>query len=878
MLTSFDFELVVRIANLILTGSLCNSSVIEKQKVTSRLHHQGEDFYGMKKLSFTKKLTAAFGLAFAVIAINTVISYSNSSRLIDYQHSLTQSLQALVQLESTKTAYINTEIAKRDYLITGKQNYLNTYLSGVEETNINLRHLQALTFNYSTSEKYITLLNNQITNSFKIFAREVELKNQANSTYGEVMLSSNSKVVNDIEQLIQKIAAAEQKLLQQRLNESQISFHYLTTFSIATFGDVGLVGLLYLLLRSYIIRLKLTEQRLVKSENRLQTIVDATECISLIATDGTLLEINASGIAIMAVQTAQELVGKPLNALIASEYQEAFAALHTDVCQGKRGFLEFEIINHQGERRWIETHAIPLSEANTTFLHLALMRDITEKKLAQHQINQQAALLDAAVDAILVQDMQLKIQYWNQGAERLYGWSAKEVVGKNTSYLLYQASQQLEAALASTIKYGTWQGELKQVRCDDREIIVESRWTLLRDSSGEPKSILTVNTDITQRKQLSMQLMRSQRLESIGTLAGGIAHDLNNVLSPILMSVQLLQMKLRDNEHQQLLKMLENNVKRGASLVKQILSFASGMENKRIVIDLKQVIAEIEQIITETFPKSIACQIELPAQLNHVCGDTTQIHQVLMNLVVNARDAMPDGGKLSISAKHFVDNNTSDNYIIITVTDTGMGIPQHIQKHIFEPFFTTKGIGKGTGLGLSTTLAIVKNHGGFVKLDSEVTKGTSFQIFLPALQTCEPLKNEPEVGFITGRGELILVVDDEENIRKITQSTLEACNYRVLTAGDGVEAVTIYAKYQHDISVVLLDMMMPTMDGAIAIRTLQKINPKVKIIALSGLLPSHKVHPTNMGVEALISKPCTAKELLQTISMVNRSWELGVRS
>ena len=823
----------------------------------------------MKKLSFTKKLTAAFGIVFAIITINAVISYSNTIRLIDYQHWLTHSLQAVTQLERTKTAFNNTELAKRSYLITGGQSYLDAYIVGISETNANVQTLQALTFNYSILQKYISLLNNQITSSLKIFAREVELKNRGDSTDDKLMLISDSKVVNDIEDLFQTITVVEQKLLQSCLNESQISFQYsFITFSIATFGDVGLVGFLYLLLRSYITRLKLTEQRLTKSENRLQTIVDAkAEGISLIATDGTLLEINASGIAMMVVQTAQDLVGKPVNMLIGAEYQEAFAALHTNVCQGKRGVLEFEIVSYQGEHRWIETQAIPILE-DTAFLHLAIMCDITDKKLAQQKIDQQAALLDATVDAILVQDMQLKIQYWNQGAERLYGWSANEVVGKNTSYLLYQASPQLEAALASTIKYGAWQGELRQVSCDDREIIVDSRWTLVRDSSGEPNSILTVNTEITQRKQLEMQLMRSQRLESIGTLAGGIAHDLNNVLSPILMSVQLLQMKLRDNQHQQLLKTLENNVKRGASLVKQVLSFAQGMENKRIVVDLKEVIAEIEQIITETFPKSIACQIKLPIQLNHVCGDTTQIHQVLMNLVLNARDAMPDGGNLSIYANN-VDCVKDGNYIAIAVTDTGMGIPQHVQKHIFEPFFTTKGIGKGTGLGLSTVLAIVKNHGGFVKVDSKVTKGTCFQIFLPALETYEPLKNEPEVGFITGCGELILVVDDEAAIRKITQSTLEACNYRVLTAADGAEAVTIYKKYQHDISVVLLDMMMPIMDGTVAIRTLQEINPKVKIIALSGLLPSHNVNPQNMGVEAFISKPCTAKELLQMISMVN---------
>jgi two-component system, cell cycle sensor histidine kinase and response regulator CckA len=697
----------------------------------------------MEKLSFTKRLTTVLGIAFVIIAINAVISYGNTIELIHYQHWLTQSLQTVAQLERTKIAFNNTEIAKEGYLITDEQKYLDAYFTRLEETNASLLYLQSRTFNYSRAKKYITLLNNQITNNLQIFAREIELKKNRGleASHQELISLSNSESINEIDQLIQNITSLEQKLLQQRVNESQSSFqNSLITFSMATFGDVVAVGFLYLLLRSYISRLKLTEQR----------------------------------------------------------------------------------------------------------------------------FDEQAALLNATVDGVLVQDMQLKIQYWNQGAERLYGWSAKEVLGKDTSYLLYQPDfPQLEAALASVVNYGSWQGELKQVRCDDREIIVESRWTLVRDEMGQPKSILTVNTDVTPQRQLEMQLMRSQRLESIGTLAGGIAHDLNNVLSPILMSVQLLQMKLRSSEHLQLLRTLENNVKRGASLVKQVLTIARGTETKRTVVDLKQVIAEIEQIVTETFPKAIACEIELPPQLNHVCGDTTQIYQVLMNLVVNARDAMPDGGKLSISAK----NAREGNYIVITVTDTGIGMSKDVRERIFEPFFTTKEIDKGTGLGLSTTLAIVKNHGGFVKVDSEVNKGTIFQIFLPAMETYEAVKNEPEIGFIMGRGELILVVDDEAAIRQITQSTLEACNYRVLTASDGVEAVTIYSKHQNEISLVLLDMMMPTMDGSIAIRTLRKINPQVKIIAISGLLSSQKaICPQKMGVEAFISKPCTAKELLQAIS------------
>jgi two-component system, cell cycle sensor histidine kinase and response regulator CckA len=292
-------------------------------------------------------------------------------------------------------------------------------------------------------------------------------------------------------------------------------------------------------------------------------------------------------------------------------------------------------------------------------------------------------------------------------------------------------------------------------------------------------------------------------------------------------------------------------------------------------VDVKQLIAEIEQIVTEAFPKSIVCQVNIAQTLNHVCGDTTQLHQVLMNLVVNARDAMPSGGYLRISAENFLVNreyaqlninSCEGTYLKIIVEDTGIGIPQAIQERIFEPFFTTKDIGKGTGLGLSTTMGIVKSHGGFVNVHSEVGKGTQIQVYLPACDYIDIASPTPEVEILPGNGELILVVDDEEAICKITQATLEAHNYKVLTASDGLEAVTIYTENQQSIDIILLDMMMPSMDGTNTIRTLKQINPDVKIIATSGLLSSQKIdQATELGVEAFLAKPCTANELLEVI-------------
>jgi signal transduction histidine kinase len=420
---------------------------------------------------------------------------------------------------------------------------------------------------------------------------------------------------------------------------------------------------------------------------------------------------------------------------------------------------------------------------------------------------------------------------------------------------------------------GEWSGELSKVTKSGKKIIVESRWTLMRDRLGQPKSILCVDTDITEKKQLAAQFLRAQRLESIGTLASGIAHDLNNVLAPILMTAQLLQMKTADERSQHLLKTLESNAKRGAALIKQVLSFARGVEGKHTTLQLRHSIAEIKQITKQTFPKSIEISTDIPSNLWSVTGDATQLDQVLMNLCVNARDAMPNGGSLRITAENIsIDENYArmhleakvGAYIVITVADTGMGMPLEIRERIFEPFFTTKELGKGTGLGLSTVVGIVKSHGGFVNVYSELGRGTQFQVYLPAVETMETQAvGELEPGL--GNGELILVVDDEAAIRESTKTSLETYNYKVMTASDGIEAIAVYVQHRAQISLVVIDLRMPTMDGPTTIRTLQKLNPQVKIVAVSGLASNTQVASVGNGVKAFLSKPYTTQELLKNI-------------
>ncbi len=505
--------------------------------------------------------------------------------------------------------------------------------------------------------------------------------------------------------------------------------------------------------------------------------------------------------------------------------------------------------------------------------------ELIERQKSQQKIHEQAALLDIATDAIIVQGLDNQIRFWNKSAEHLYGWKASDAFGKNTHQLLFkETSSQLQQAQQFVVEHGSWQGELHQVTKSDQEITVESRWTLVLDVQKQPQSILIVNTDITEKKQLEAQFLRAQRLESIGTLAGGIAHDLNNVLTPIIMSSQLLlKAQLGTKKRQQLLTTIESSAKRGAALVKQVLSFARGMEGKHTILQASHLLWEVRQIVKETFPKSIEVEVDISSDLWVISGDATQLHQVLMNLVVNARDAMPNGGLLKLCAENLViDDNyarmnpqaTVGAYCAITVGDTGTGMSPEILSRIFEPFFTTKEQGKGTGLGLSTVIGIVKSHSGFVTVESALAKGSQFRVWLPAVLGTETLSASTNK-VLKGNGELILVVDDELFIREITKTSLETSNYQVLTASDGIEALALYVQHKNEISVVLMDMMMPEMDGITAIRLLKQVDPLVSIVAISGLTENSQADVAmDIGVQAFLSKPYTLQDLLKTLHSV----------
>ncbi|MEI9998700.1 MAG: PAS domain S-box protein [Verrucomicrobiota bacterium] len=577
--------------------------------------------------------------------------------------------------------------------------------------------------------------------------------------------------------------------------------------------------------------------------------------------------------------SAAEIVGRSSNVLFPVDRIKEAEEIVARVSQGERVQpLETVCLRKDGRAVDVSLAVTPLKAEDGRIIGASkILRDLTEYNRAKHQIEEQKALLDKTQDAILIFEPEGRILYWNKGAERIYGWSCAEATGRFIGEFIHADIQKFREINTAVMDQGEWTGEVHHLGRERQEIIVETRWSVVRDRDGRPKSILAINTDVTEKRRIEVQFMRAQRMESLGILAGGIAHDLNNILTPIMLSIDVLKSMTVDAHQKSILETIELSARRGSDIVQQVLSFARGMEGQRIVIQPKYLLKDIEHIVNDTFPKDIRLELILPHDTWSIVGDPTQAQQVLLNLCVNARDAMPNGGTLTIKTEncvadeHYVAMNRQakpGNYVAISVTDVGVGIPGDILGNIFEPFFTTKELGKGTGLGLSSVKAIVKNHGGFINVYSEPGRGSTFKVYLPAQVDSVDTPEEPIEDDILprGAGETVLVVDDEASILMITSETLQAFGYQVVTANNGAEAVAIYAQQKDKISAILTDLSMPVMDGRATIYALLKINPKAKIIAMSGMDESESVaKASTAGIKHFISKPYTAATLLKAL-------------
>ncbi len=628
---------------------------------------------------------------------------------------------------------------------------------------------------------------------------------------------------------------------------------------------------------------KQAEEELIASQQLIQGIINAIP-VSVFWKNRNLVYLGCNAVFAhdAGVTDPSEIIGKSDYQLGWREQADRYRRDDREIIETGRSKLLIEEPQTTPEGKVITllTSKIPLRNSKGEISGvIGVYMDITERKRAEARIHEQANIIQHAHDAVIVRGFNDDIvTVWNEGAERLYGWSAAEAIGRPMGELIVTEENIRQASLEQLVSTGEHHGEITHRAKGGREVIVETRATLVRNEDGTPQSILGINTNITEQKKLEKQLLRTQRLESIGTLASGVAHDLNNILVPILMAAPILRNDVPSDEREKFLNIIESSAQRGASIVKQVLTFARGASGDRVLLQPTYLLGEITKIAQETFPKSIRMRTTYPEDVRLIEGDPTQLHQVLLNLCVNARDAMPEGGTLTLSCENFdVDEQYATMtpglapgpHVLISVIDTGTGIPEHITDKIFDPFFTTKEPGKGTGLGLSTALGIVKSHGGIVSVYTN-RHGTTFRVLLPSPPSASlPNESTGKGELPAGHGETILVVDDESPIREVATAVLSKSGYNVLAADDGPAALALFVQRSREIDVVLTDTVMPVMSGLILARTLRKMDAKAKVIVSSARDADYDLSELkDIGVQECLAKPYTREALLRTIDRV----------
>jgi PAS domain S-box-containing protein len=557
---------------------------------------------------------------------------------------------------------------------------------------------------------------------------------------------------------------------------------------------------------------------------------------------------------------------------------------------GVRRPVRAELLNYKkdGSSFWVEIEAscIRITEAGPEYF-VFIERDITERKRVEAALREHEQTLETLFGNLpgmayrCRDDSQWTKEFVSAGCAALTGYDAADLVGNRlTSFeeIIHPEDRKgvRDAVAAAAGQDGSFELTYR-IRARSGAIKwVLDRGRIARPSDGATRILEGFVLDITERKLLESQVIQNQRLESIGTLAGGIAHDLNNILAPVMMAGDLLEEKVSDAEGRQLLGVVKGNAKRGAELVRQILLFARGMEGPRVAVDPLSLLGEIRTFLEGTFPKSIRIDVSIAEATPPILGDPAQLHQLLLNLCVNARDAMPSGGRLRISAQGETVSPNAPRphpdavpgfFVRLDLADTGTGIPDILKGQVFDPFFTTKGVGRGSGLGLSTARSIAKAHAGFITFISKEGAGTTFSVFLPATESAEekPASDARTMQLAPrGRGERILVVDDEDSVRQIMSSSLEHFGYSVTKAKGGAEALEIARNSPGGFSLAIVDIQMPGLDGIQTIAALRRMAPDLPVIASSGYASvENRGDAAENGVRHFLEKPFSVEKLVR---------------
>ena len=621
---------------------------------------------------------------------------------------------------------------------------------------------------------------------------------------------------------------------------------------------------------------------LAASEERFRMVWEgAADGMRLTDIEGRIVAVNPAFCRIMGI-AKNEIEGQFLSKLyddvegarIMTSIREQF--IHRRVRSNQPQFRKL----WDGRQIWLEVSSCFIDSDPARPLLLSIFRDSSERVQTDQAAREFLATLDVMVDGAFIFDPNtLRFSYVNEGAVRQLGYSREEFLQMTTLDIIPQFDEWQFRELIEPLRKGERQifnFTSSQRRKDNTEIPVDINLQYVAPEGGRPRFI-AISRDITERKRVESQLLRTQRLESIGNLAGGVAHDLNNALAPILMSIELLRAEAPGSE--ELIDTIATSAQRGADMVRQLLTFAKGTTGERLLIEPLRLFKEMEKIVKSTFPKVIQLRTDYGKDIQTIKGDATQLHQVLLNLCVNARDAMPNGGTLTLE----VENKEIDasfastlpeakpgTYVVFRVVDTGTGIPPAMIERIFEPFFSTKGADKGTGLGLSTVIGIVKGHGGFVRVYSVQGQGSTFAIYLPAAGsgTGDTILLAKVNTTFRGHGETVLVVDDEPAVRQVARAVLVGLNFKVITAADGTEALMHAAEHRADLRLIITDLHMPNMDGLTFVRVIKRMLPNAGIIVASGRMdPRAAEEFKGLGVNTLLDKPFTQEKLVEAVKL-----------